>query len=188
MGPESRHGRSCGSSINMKLAARAILKIDCLRHECCANLIALQTPSQSFQLLTVPICRPPWEKCIIHQRYHCKAERCLGRWLRPRTCTQIVDITFTLTSLTPALSNPSLRIFISCAVHVESVAQEARQGAWMPLITDISKHHRHTKSQAHRKNLVEMGVNLGICQCILTAGFIDWMPDRNPYIGSTCPH
>lgn len=82
----------------MKLAAHAILKIDRLRHDRCANLIALQTlsQSQSFQLLTVPICRPPWKTCIIHQRYHCTAEGWLSAWFKPRT--HIVDITFTLAS------------------------------------------------------------------------------------------
>ena len=143
MGPESRHGRSCGSSINMKLAARAILKIDCLRHECCANLIALQTPSQSFQLLTVPICRPPWEKCITHQRYHRKAERCLGGWLEPRT--HISDITFTLTSSTVIYTStigfrPTT---IDLAVHVECVASRSAARGFDAFLTDISKKHRH---------------------------------------------
>ena len=128
----------------MKLAARAILKIDRLRHDCCANLIALQTlclclsQSQSFQLLTVPICRPPWERCIIHQRYHRTAEGWLTGWLKPRT--HIVDITFTLASSMTTHFNIGLQLFISCDIHVERVAQEARQGALKPFLTDFSKY------------------------------------------------
>lgn len=72
---------------------------------------------------------------------------------------------------TSAIKSQPTNIYPMCCL-VEFVAQEARQGAWMPflnLLTDISKHRRHTNSQAHRKALVKMGVNLGICQCILTA-------------------
>lgn len=159
MRPESRRGRSCGSSINMKLAARAILKIDGLRHDCRANLIALQTTSRSFQLLTTPICRPPWEKCIIHQRYHTKAEGWLSVWFRPQT--YIFDIISTLTTWVYQRHQIPGNEYSS--MYCGACGSTAHQGALMPFLTDIRKLRRHTQIQAHRKNLVKMGVDFEIC-------------------------
>jgi hypothetical protein len=48
--------------------------------------------------------------------------------------------------------NIGLQMCISCDIHVERVAQEARQGALKPYLTDFSKYRRHKANSSTPEN------------------------------------
>ena len=134
-------------------APRPLCQLDCL-----ADRIPDSSPSNFWSCQSAD----RHGKCIIHQRYHCKAERWLGVWLRSNT--HIVDITFTLTSLIPAQLTPSpfeYHLHGGCGACGSRSAARGFDVFPQQTLASIAATEQ---IQAHLKPLVIRGITLGNCQ------------------------